>query len=865
MSVLTGAPSLALLLGAGGQRFDADGLRAEADDAGVRFARQRLLGSLLAAVDLGDAWVFVTWRGVVARSATFLGDVVRVGEAEAPARVQAATRGRLAIVAEGGALYVTDGRTVSAAGPTRAPVVVAAFASERFGAAVLTDGGLAATSDGGASWHDVDLGREAAFDVYCAPSALRVRTSRGWSALTPEHRLSPPEHDDGDSLLRAPPVADPASVAAVRAALRARSTDAPVDPAPRLADGTSVRLRRCVLEHVGRDGAVLAASTLSDDESRCELRPWGPAAAVLTDELYRTEDGESLSLVYPSSFRRGAPFAIDPARIHFASDGVHVAIERPCDPEPNDDDVRRRSACVLLDGIGAWREVALPTDQEVAGVNGARILLTRCADDGCRATVVDADAGDARPVTLAPRPDAVGAALLSAPRWTRDGALTALAGVGRGASAPRWLALGDPRAPLSLLPLRPGTIDVVFDDRTRGVAVGPHLGVVSRTLDGGRFWEAVDAPIEGSIAGARYDPSGSRCDAEGCVLSGWLSIRGWGAVRPHGDPWYSLSRATPADQGRDAGSPAGAAPWSPTRLRCASAGSPRPSPLPDAQGALASVWSAGEVRLVRGPRPHATTVTVAWAGDGLRRASASLPVGPDESPGSFVALGAGARGLLLSGPRGLVATWAARAEPVAFDALAWGFRSHYTDPSGQLVLPTTDGGAALALSGMSDAYPVTVTARITPDGRLGASRAFRTREGPWGLGRVRDGYAFVERLADGRLRASPLDGGPAEVLAALPTRLPICAGAPPRDAALVTWAVPPALPLVAIDELRVEALHAEVAITPTGACLHGVAARGAWEPHPLARRFVLRASRGRLEGFGDEPGAHRALRCEVTP
>lgn len=847
----------------GDAQFVAGGLRLEADDAGVRLARQGLFGRCEAAA-LGEGWVFVSRHGVVARSETFLGDLARVGEVTGVDRVQVATRGRLAVVTRAGAIFVTDGRSVAAAGPTRVPARVSAFADEQNGAAALADGGLAVTRDGGASWREVALGSDVAIDVCFDRGALRVRTPRGWSALTPDGRLSPPEQTNPTE---ARGEIDPARLAALRAALHAQRERAPAPPreAVTLADGTTLRVRGASLERVGRDGAVITTFPLPRDYG-CEAHTWGPAAAVTCGrDVYRTTDGEALSLVYSAASRDSR----SDRAVRFSDDGLHLVLGQPCAPRVEAEGAPQ-TVCALLDGIGAWREVALPTGYDEPGaMRGGRILFARCEAGLCRAEVLDVETGSSRAITPAARPDAGDLTLASRPRWTRDGALVAVARrAGADPNGPSWLVRGDPGEALALQPLPSGTVDVAFDDQTRGVAVGSRLGTLARTLDGGRTWEPLPVPLDGTLPDVGYEPAGTRCEPEGCDVEGVFSVRGWGPARATEPRWFSMMPAALAPRVASAppdtsASPDTSAPSS-TRLRCASAGSATQSPWSRGTGeVLPGWWFGGRVRVRRASDDRSAPETLAWVGDGVRPGTATLPERARRRFDRRV-LGAGTRGPLLGMDDEFLPAWRGpRATGLSFAGVLWGGRLLGFSGEGALAVPAPDGGVFVVATGYIDGTRLRLGAHVTAAGTLTAPRAVLARDRGYGFARVRGRGALAQLVAGRQVRVTPLDGGPAENLGVLPERLAVC-NTPDRDrgAAVIDWNSGEGEALVAVESFRESTLRAEVAFSARGACLRGLVGRVV-EADGNVFSLGLRASGSALVGYLDDAQAREPIRCEV--
>lgn len=626
-----------------------------------------------------------------------------------------------------------------------------------------------------------------------------------------------------------------------------------------LADGVTLRVRGSALERVGRDDAVLSSSPLPRDYG-CDVRAWGPAAAlVCEDDIYRTTDGEALTLVLASAPRTRS-FDRD---LRLSADGLHLALGQPCAPRVVAND-SPRVACVLLDGVGAWREVPFPTGYDGPWeMQGSKILFARCEAGVCRGDVTDADTGETRALTPASRPDASDLAIVSRPRWTRDGALVAVARrAGSDPSGPTWLLRGDPLEALPVQPLPPGTIDVVFDDRTRGIAVGSDLGSLARTLDGGRTWEALPVPLDGAVSNVWYEPRETRCEPEGCVISGLVTVRGWGPAQAEDPRWFSMIPASPSPVVRPASRAARS-----TQVRCVSDGHATVSPWgPEARGELSGSWLAGVARVQRSPDDGAAPETLTWAGEGVRAGRMTLRAGAMGE--EFFVLGAGTRGPLLRAGEGLFPAWRGpRAAVLPLVGAFWGVQMQGVSERDALAIPAPDGGALALTGGSVGSVSLLLGARVTAAGTLAATRAVLADGVGGGLARVR-GRDVIAQLGAGReVRVTPLDGGPTESLGALPERLGVCdARDAARDAAVITWAAPRSGDnLVEVESFRASALQVEVALSPRGACLRGLVGRGAWTDGANGLSLWLRASGGRLVGHRDEGRARAPLRCEVLP
>jgi hypothetical protein len=142
---------------------------------------------------LAGGWLFLTQDGSLVRSDSFAGAIRRAGTVAPPYRPLRACRGRLAVVDDGGTLWLSDGTEppARAALPEPGRALTAVFLDARRGIVVLEGGQLARTGDGGAHWSRVHLGGEAGWDVERVGDEARVETTAGPRAIDDSGALRP--------------------------------------------------------------------------------------------------------------------------------------------------------------------------------------------------------------------------------------------------------------------------------------------------------------------------------------------------------------------------------------------------------------------------------------------------------------------------------------------------------------------------------------------------------------------------------------------------------------------------------------------------------------------------------------------------
>jgi hypothetical protein len=500
-------------------------LRVQISGDHVDVSRARFSAPIAAANEVEHGWVFVTQDGVVAGSDSFVGEPRRLGQTGvfAPAGARA-SRGRAVIADATGVLWQTDGTAPLAPIGSLADRAIdsAAFADARFGAALARTGELLVTSDGGATWRPVALGAHTIVSVSRVDEALVADTAAGPQRITREATLAPVTNAASETHRPAP--GD--TRRALDATLQAFPDLLPNLEAVDLADGTAVLVDRSVLVVLDRaTGRVLRrVSGLPLGASR--LAAWGSDVAIVSEpacadddaHAYRWHGEEALPIAIPEN-ARGAVFS---------DDARHAAKLRACRGER----AQGPSICVLDDGSGAWRTlavtrsldrlVAMRGTQLLAHVeNGPFTLIDASNGHAIDARVTgDADASVIQPVSLA---------------FTHD---AGLAGAGVDGDGIRYALVGARIDALRARPLPEGAVACGFGDRIRGVAAGRTAARLWRTLDGGEHWEHLDVGIDGEarevplLTDPRVVYSTLACDESGCQVGRAASVRGWGPLAP---------------------------------------------------------------------------------------------------------------------------------------------------------------------------------------------------------------------------------------------------------------------------------------------------------------------------------------------
>lgn len=537
-------PSIEPLVGLAaltGMRALVSGRRAERRGSTWRFSEEAILVRLQLTAQVGGRWIFATGGGAVFVSDDFLGPLRRLGTIPASGGWCSWSRGRFAFAA-GRRLWTTDGATIS--GPVEFPSEVVDVAFEgSLGAVVLRGGWASLTRDGGLHWEPMEVGRSANSATFDGRS-LVLETVNGAFALDAAGNLTAqpdPTHMHWHEHW------DPSVEPDIARDWRREHGDRSCLPALQLANGTCVGSphhwisRARVQQDWYRSREIRLMSFLPDEDEGRFLRagealmafPWGRGAALLGDDLQRTDDGltvEAVRLPRPEGGlgRGGGHFV-------FSDDGVHAAMKWPCaaaaGEEPSD------GYCALLDGRGRWRDFTIPDDDGAwipVEMHGDLLLLIRDGDEGTQARVVSVETGRGQEVEFAPRLDEFERIELA---WLPDGSLF---GVGR-FGGPTRLLMGRPGASLAGHALPDGASGVTFADARRGYAWGDALDALWRTEDGGDHWSRVPVPAaSGQFLEWSEQTRVSTCERDRCVAGPW-SIEGWGVVTPErsyvfGDP-----------------------------------------------------------------------------------------------------------------------------------------------------------------------------------------------------------------------------------------------------------------------------------------------------------------------------------------
>ncbi len=189
-----------------------DGARrlAFSDRGEVSVATSNAHANIVLALPSADGWLFVDRAGFVERSDHFLGRLQPVGSFPSCFReFIPAPRDTLAAIDDQGRLWMTDARNPPRIAPVPGRILRAAFLEGPVGAAVLWDGRLAQTRDGGRTWVMVDLGLEVARHVYATTQGIVVTTTSGERLVgregevdrtLPARRVGPPRVECSNEL-----------------------------------------------------------------------------------------------------------------------------------------------------------------------------------------------------------------------------------------------------------------------------------------------------------------------------------------------------------------------------------------------------------------------------------------------------------------------------------------------------------------------------------------------------------------------------------------------------------------------------------------------------------------------------------------
>lgn len=842
------------------------------------------------ATEVVGGWIFSGYadgRSVLFASERFTGTLRRIGRV--PAGVGSMSddsRGRAVLLAhEHGALWTSDLHGITQVVSLPGPVASAAFNDANRGAAVLRDGVLHETRDGGATWRRVSLGSDLALHVTHDGSALRVATNRGWFAL------------DVGSLRPLAPPAENRCGHGDRARLRMNEArDARIAPVAGdiawLRGGGRVVVRdQLAITILNAEGLVRRGN----GPYQCDLvAPWGDGAFVHCGGAFRaTPDGRLRFLDGPT----GGDDAFHIGGAAFSEDGAHAALEGRCpggrdDPDEADDSGEEslRAVCVYDERERSWRTVATtsvpdipvrswsdPNARWLLAMRGTTLFVRSGAAPGVY--MLDTASGAVAPATVPAGAEttwryldfglmADGGLAGLAERCTPQGACETVLVIGR-----------DERS-LTARSVPEGVVRVGFADASRGVVASESLDRAWRTVDGGMAWEALPLPRENyPDPDRRRERRAVACGRDGCSLGVRVRIEGWGPL-----PTPPAPEVRPADLA-DADDPPPAPPSAPHAEPVSWMG--------DVPYACAlSAWRPSPWRLPQSLPVHDSSGIEVW---GRWTHALTAPTQTTEarhqtdwwSPGGHLVDPALSSYAVLG--------WVGRRPLVALHppALAWGrdggIEGRVTLPElpdgtpvrfgrGWRMAPGRDGDVGIAVEASSPGLPLDVVASLDAQGTLRASRLYprSNREewralvgtrGRWGLGRP---------VVNEALRVLPVDGAPGETLTLPVWRGPVtpCA-APSDDAATVVVAAchddPSACVWRALASPRrdgsAEDERTRFELSSRGVCLRAVSAvwtgvaPGARDGRHGGYFLTLDARAGALEGFVDDGTRRARLRC----
>jgi hypothetical protein len=474
----------------------------------VTFAHERPAAPIVGAVRNARGWTFATVDGELWAADDFLGDLRFVSQIAGEIQVNPSA-GMLVAIDESLSVTLCDGVTTSR-WPAEA-TQSAAFADERFGAAVLADGRVKVTFDGGRTERELDLGAGAARAVELVGDSLVLQTSDGLRAVRPDGTLVATQR-----------VAAPRSLSYEQQwnLARAFALRWPRGLTHELANTLSphnwLALGRSLLRFDARTGGLIASYRDVLPSSRCAARPWGDRALVSCaggefEAVFRSEDGMHAS---PFADRSSASFLL-------SDDATHAVSSSACEFSFGLD----RSTDARLCTLGAsgrfrnlWRE---SMTGDVAAVRGARAIVVDRSTRLASVITVDLEQGQASPRGLAPHAAsslALGAAGIAADATPWATYYGADAADPTSLSLALWAGPG----PARLLPLPDGARSVAVIDARHVVAVGSTAETLALSDDGGARWEPATLPMRGDpgrIVTVEPEQAWGRatCGADGCL------------------------------------------------------------------------------------------------------------------------------------------------------------------------------------------------------------------------------------------------------------------------------------------------------------------------------------------------------------
>lgn len=882
-------------------------LRADVASGDVAFGHDRFAAPIVAATRVASGWVFVSRDGAVASAPSFTGTLTRrgnIGRAVGQVRIGS---GRALLTDDAGAVWSTDG-TVDIRAVDTLPdgtAIAGVYADARHGAVVMNGGRAFHTDDGGATWHGIDLGTDAAFNVFARGTTIVFATTAGYREIDASGRLRETtdlatedvtlSRGTVRSLVSAARRNDSSVIDAIDAArgvLREGAWWIPDERTVRVVDAATGAVRR---EMRG----VLPASD-------CSLRAWGDALAATchatTGTLFRSDDGEH--------FR-----AIDDARsevgIVFSDDGLHAARRGRCAAiAGHDPDAYRTDSmhvCVYSEN-GGWHEFDASTQlRELSAMHGDA-LIVRSLDsvDESLVHVLHASEDRFAPLTApSASNDGSGSIRVEDARFTTDGWIAALGAQGEGRVATHVLLIGPTERALTVHALPPGASRIGFLDARHGLAAGVDASKLWRTVDGGATWIPLTVPLDGDPRTVSFELETTRatgeidCRVDRCQVANTVRVRGLDDPRGTGGPVLAPPAPLASDEATRYGYTPGLG-LRTNRLVCTSrdrALPARSAGAPDGDRRRVAIGAAGaSVELdLHSAAADGIDARVHWRGGDergpfdIRAHATSWPVSDPSSdfgarPSGYMLRVATRAGILIErcsgfGRRACELLWTnARGSTRVVDAQ----NADRVDETFRVknAIALADGGALVQLTGGASRDALDVIVRLDSDGRETARRAFAWRAAnPLGtLGRYRDasGYITADRGDPAAWRFYPLTRDPRAEAVALPRRdaqaeVHVC-GDDARNAADAA--------LVAIDSMSganlviaspagdgITDVRAWIEVTPSGTCVRAIESWpglfGQFRRETDMDGLRLTATRERhLEGPVDDGRRVHRWRCE---
>ncbi len=488
----------------------------------VFFADERPAARIIGAARNARGWTFATIDGQLWAADEFLGELRFMSQIAGEIQVNPSA-GMLVAIDESLSVTLCDGVATSRwpAEATRS----AAFVDERFGAAVLADGRVKVTFDGGRTERELSLEAGAARAVELVSGSLVLQTSDGLRAIAPDATLAPAQRVAAPLALSFEQQWDLARAFALRWP-RALTHDS-ADP---LSAHNWLALGRSLLRFDARTGELTATLRDALPSPRCSARPWGEGALVACaggdfEAVFLGEDG---LLASPFANRSSASFVL-------SDDGGHAVSMDSCeslfglDPSPD------ASLCALSAGgrfVDLWRQRSFGY---VSAVRGATAVVVDQRDGRGRLIMVELDQRRSTPLGFAP--DAPPTRELRASGIAADATVWATYASDASDTPELSLALWSRPGPARVLSLPPATRSVAVIDARHLFAAGTTAASLSISADGGARWEPATLAMRGDPDRiVAVEPqvlfSRAKCGVDGCL---------------HGSMWFGRSRDAARD------------------------------------------------------------------------------------------------------------------------------------------------------------------------------------------------------------------------------------------------------------------------------------------------------------------------------